>query len=105
MTTKRAGNGISPGAKLFHKNDLRSEGGASLPAEVTAAIRDGATRVVGVVINAIDDATHKNDTSAWEWNLRSPDLPRALLEAAISARRAVILTPTTATSSNVTPRR
>mgnify|MGYP002134718742 CR=1 FL=1 len=81
-----------PGAKLFHKNDLRSEGGASLPAEVTAAIRDTATRVVGVVINAIDDATHKNDTSAWEWNLRSLDPLRALLEAAISARRAVILT-------------
>ncbi|NKZ11129.1 BREX-2 system phosphatase PglZ [Mycolicibacterium septicum DSM 44393] len=81
-----------PGAKLFHKNDLRSEGGASLPGDLTAAIRDTAVPVVGVVINAIDDATHKNDMSAWDWDLRSLDPLRALLEAAISARRAVILT-------------
>ncbi len=45
-----------------------------------------------MVINAIDDATHKNDMSAWDWDLRSLDPLRALLEAAISARRAVILT-------------
>ena len=81
-----------PGAKLFHKNDLRSEGGASLPSDVAAAIRDSAVPVVGVVINAIDDATHKNDMSAWDWDLRSLNPLRALLEAAISARRAVILT-------------
>ena len=81
-----------PGAKLFHKNDLRSEGGAALPSDVAAAIRDSAVPVVGVVINAIDDATHKNDMSAWDWDLRSLDPLRALLEAAISARRAVILT-------------
>jgi hypothetical protein len=81
-----------PGAKLFHKNDLRSEGGASLPGDVMVAIRDTAVPVVGVVINAIDDATHKNDMSAWDWDLRSLDPLRALLEAAISARRTVILT-------------
>jgi hypothetical protein len=81
-----------PGAKLFHKNDLRSEGGASLPGDVMAAIRDTAVPVVGVVINAIDDATHKNDMSAWDWDLRSLNPLRALLEASISARRAVILT-------------
>lgn len=81
-----------PGAQLFHKNDLRSEGGAALPGDVAAAIRDSAVPVVGVVINAIDDATHKNDMSAWDWDLRSLNPLRALLEAAISARRAVILT-------------
>lgn len=81
-----------PGAKLFHKNDLRSSGGASLPDDVLAAIRDAAVSVVGVVINAIDDATHKNDMSSWDWDLRSLDPLRALLETAISARRAIILT-------------
>lgn len=81
-----------PGAKLFHKNDLRSEGGASLPGDVMGAIQDAGMPVVGAVINAIDDATHKNDMSAWDWDLRSLDPLRALLEAAISARRAVILT-------------
>ncbi len=89
---KRGLSTAFPGAKLFHKNDLRSEGGASLPNDVMAAVRDGAIPVVGVVINAIDDATHKNDMSAWDWDLRSLDPLRALLEAAISARRAVILT-------------
>lgn len=81
-----------PGAKLFHKNDLRSEAGASLPADVMGSIQGDTVPVVGVVINAIDDATHKNDLSAWEWNLRSLDPLRALLDAAISARRTVILT-------------
>lgn len=89
---KRGLSTAFPGAKLFHKNDLRSEGGASLPSDVMAAVRDCAIPVVGVVINAIDDATHKNDMSAWDWDLRSLDPLRALLEAAISARRAVILT-------------
>lgn len=89
---KRGLSTAFPGAKLFHKNDLRSEGGASLPSDVMAAVRDGAIPVVGVVINAIDDATHKNDLSAWDWDLRSLNPLRALLEAAISARRAVILT-------------
>lgn len=81
-----------PGAKLFHKNDLRSEGGAALPEAVTEAIQAKAVPVVGVVINAIDDATHKNDTSAQEWDIRSLDPLRALLDAAVAARRTVILT-------------
>ena len=89
---KRGLSTAFPGAKLFHKNDLRSAGGASLPDDVLAAIRDAAVPVIGVVINAIDDATHKNDTSSWDWDLRSLDPLRALLETAISARRAVILT-------------
>lgn len=89
---KRGLSTAFPGARLFHKNDLRSEGGASLPSDVMAAVRDGAVPVVGVVINAIDDAIHKNDMSAWDWDLRSLDPLRALLESAISARRAVILT-------------
>lgn len=81
-----------PGAKLFHKNDLRSEGGASLPEGVSAAIQDRGVPVVGVVINAIDDATHKNDTSAQEWDIRALDPLRSLLDAAVAARRTVILT-------------
>ncbi|WP_082519414.1 BREX-2 system phosphatase PglZ [Rhodococcus sp. Leaf233] len=83
-----------PGAKLFHKNDLRSEGGAALPEAVTEAIQAEAKAVpvVGVVINAIDDATHKNDTSAQEWDIRSLDPLRSLLDAALAAQRTVILT-------------
>ncbi|OBG19345.1 hypothetical protein A5764_17080 [Mycobacterium sp. 852002-51057_SCH5723018] len=57
-----------------------------------AAVREPEVPVIGVVINAIDDATHKNDVSAWDWDLRSLDPLRALLETAVSARRAVILT-------------
>ncbi|WGT47975.1 BREX-2 system phosphatase PglZ [Tessaracoccus lacteus] len=79
-------------ARLFHKNDLRSQGGAALPADVSEAVQDHAVPVVGVVINAIDDATHKNDTSAWNWDLNSLQPLRALLDAAASAGRAIILT-------------
>ena len=48
--------------------------------------------VVGVVINAIDDATHKNDTSTRPWTMGDLEPLRALLNAASIAGRAVVLT-------------
>lgn len=81
-----------PGSVTFHKNDLRAESGAALPAAVVEAIKDPTVPVVGVVINAIDDAVHKNDTSGTEWTLDQLTPLRALLEAAVAARRTVIIT-------------
>lgn len=81
-----------PGSITFHKNDLRAESGAALPTAVVDAIKESKVPVVGVVINAIDDATHKNDTSGTEWNLAQLTPLRALLEAAIASRRTVIIT-------------
>lgn len=81
-----------PKSVLFHKDDLRSSGGASLARHVADAVNDQSVPVVGVVINAIDDAVHKNDTSGWEWRLDQLAPMRALLEAALAARRTVIVT-------------
>lgn len=81
-----------PGSKTFHKGELRAAGGAQLAADVASAISDPAVPVVGVVINAIDDATHKNDTAARAWTLTDLEPLRALLNAATIAGRAVVLT-------------
>lgn len=81
-----------PGSVVFHKNDLRSEAGAALQSAVLNAIKNPRVPVVGVVINVIDDAIHKNDTSGTEWNVAQLAPLRALLEAAAASRRTVILT-------------
>lgn len=81
-----------PGATVFHKGDLRAPGGAQLPDDVATAIGDPAVPVVGVVINAIDDATHKIDSSGRAWTMAELDPLRALLNAASIAGRVVVLT-------------
>lgn len=83
-----------PGSRTFHKDGLRAPGGAALPPEVVEAITSDpqAVPVVGVVINAIDDAVHKNDVSDWEWGFDQLAPLRALLEAAVNARRTVVIT-------------
>ncbi|WP_281406959.1 BREX-2 system phosphatase PglZ [Arthrobacter zhaoguopingii] len=81
-----------PGARMFHKGELRASGGAQLADPVATAIADPAVPVVGVVINAIDDATHKNDTAGRPWTMGDLDPLRALLNAASIAGRAVVIT-------------
>ena len=81
-----------PGSVVFHKDDLRTDGGATLPEPVAAAMADPKVPVVGVVINTIDDAVHKTDTSSIDWELRRLPPLRALIEAAVANRRTVILT-------------
>ncbi|GHH78644.1 BREX-2 system phosphatase PglZ [Promicromonospora soli] len=81
-----------PGSVAFHKGELRAEGGLALAAPVAQAVTDPKVPVVGVVINAIDDAAHKNDTSSTTWDLRQLAPLRALLEAAWQAGRAVVIT-------------
>ncbi len=83
-----------PGSRTFHKDGLRAPSGAALPPDVLAAIASTPTEVpvVGVVINAIDDAMHKNDVSGWSWELAQLAPLRALLEAALNARRTVVIT-------------
>lgn len=92
-TTEKSGLAVAfPGARLFHKGELRATGGAQLAEVVAAAIADSAVPVVGVVINAIDDATHKTDTAGRPWALGDLEPLRALLNAASIAGRAVVLT-------------
>lgn len=81
-----------PGARVFHKGELRAAGGAQLAEDVAAAIADPAVPVVGVVINSIDDATHKNDTAGRPWAMGELEPLRGLLNAASIAGRVVVLT-------------
>ncbi|WP_407709148.1 BREX-2 system phosphatase PglZ [Arthrobacter nitrophenolicus] len=83
---------VFPGAKMFHKGELRAAGGSQLEESVASAISDPSVPVVGVVINAIDDATHKNDTAGRAWVMADLEPLRALLNAATIAGRAVVLT-------------
>jgi hypothetical protein len=77
---------------LFHKNDLRAEGGVLLPVPVTTSIADRRQRVVGVVLNTIDDALAKHDPGGTRWTLPQIQHLRALLNEAALAGRVVILT-------------
>ncbi|WP_035923650.1 BREX-2 system phosphatase PglZ [Kocuria rosea] len=91
--TEKSGLAMAfPGARVFHKGELRATGGSQLAEDVASAIADAAVPVVGVVINAIDDATHKNDTAGRPWAMRDLEPLRALLNAASIAGRAVVLT-------------
>ncbi len=91
-TEKRGLAAAFAGTPLFHKGDLRSGAGAALPDAVASALADAGAAVVGVVINTIDDATHKTDTSARRWDLDALAPLRALLAAARTHRRTVVLT-------------
>lgn len=90
--TEKAGFRELTGGPLFHKDDLRSAAGDQLSAAVQAAISDPALRVVGAVLNTIDDALAKDDPDAITWDLRRIPNLEALLNAATLAGRLVVLT-------------
>ena len=74
---------------LFHKGDL---GGADgLAGEVRRAIGDSRQRVVGVVINAIDDWLDRSDQVTPRWSIDAIPLLDALLQEAALGDRAVIV--------------
>ena len=76
---------------LFHKGDLRETGAAGVSPRVAAAIADPDHRVVGVVINAVDDHLAKGDQVPVPWTARHIGPLEDLLEACRSCRRAVAL--------------
>lgn len=80
------------GGIVFHKDDLRSDAGHALPPAVTDAIADPGRKIVGVVLNTIDDALASADVDALRWSLRSVANLDSLLAAAQEAGRIVILT-------------
>ncbi|MGX1932288.1 BREX-2 system phosphatase PglZ [Microbacterium resistens] len=77
---------------VFHKDDLRSEAGYALPPAVADAISDPTRKIVAAVLNTIDDALASADVDALRWTLRSVANLEALLAAAHTAGRIVILT-------------
>lgn len=73
------------GARLFHKAEVTED------AELRDAMADSSVRVVGVVVNAIDDLLDKGGQVSFEWTLERIGPLQALLDAAAAAGRAVVL--------------
>lgn len=86
---------VSMGGKppvLFHKKHVGAWTDAGKGQEIFEAVRDPKRRVVGVVLNDVDDFLAKHEPSIQRWDVNSLDPLAALLETAIEADRLVILT-------------
>lgn len=77
---------------LFHKAGLVAANGLSLPDEIRAAVADPEQRVVGVVVNSVDDHLARGDQINVGWDLASLGPLAWLLDAAAEAGRLAILT-------------
>lgn len=85
---RQAGTAGGP-PRLFHKAALSDDG-----TTLTGAVRDeifGERRVVGAVVNAIDDELGGAVQRRHRWTVRDIPLLDAVLEAARNAERAVVL--------------
>jgi hypothetical protein len=77
---------------LFHKASLRDASDAVLSAEVRAEIASSHRRIVGVVVNAVDDLLDKGEQVDTRWTRDSVPVLAALLHEAKVARRLVVVT-------------
>jgi hypothetical protein len=77
---------------LFHKGKLFDPGRASLSDDLRSALRDANRRVVGIVLNAVDDHLAKSDQLRLRWDVSQLKGLDALLAEARSTERRVILT-------------
>jgi hypothetical protein len=76
---------------VFHKSALRGEGDAVLAGEIREEIASPNRRIVGVVINAVDDQLLKGEQLDTRWSRDTiPVLPVLLHEAKLSRRLVVI---------------
>ncbi|WP_157001137.1 BREX-2 system phosphatase PglZ [Agromyces laixinhei] len=92
QSTEKAAFAKLSGGTLFHKDDLRSSAGALLPAAVEAAVSTAGRKVVGVVLNTIDDDLAKADPDSTRWTLSRVANLAPLLAAAAASGRTVVLT-------------
>lgn len=84
--------GSGPAPQLFHKRDLRAGGLDTLPTGLLDAVADERCRVVGVVLNNIDERLKDVAQPGDGWELRDLDPLRLVLDQARRAERAVVLT-------------
>lgn len=77
---------------LFHKAALVGPTGTALADDVRAAVADPDQRVVGVVVNSVDDHLARGDQVRVAWNLDTLGPLTWLLDAAAEAGRIVVLT-------------
>jgi hypothetical protein len=77
---------------LFHKGELVAAGAAGLSGAVREAVRDPHRKIVGVVLNAVDDHLAKSDQLRFSWTISQFHHLDALLYEARLANRAIIIT-------------
>ena len=77
---------------LFHKCDLRDENQVGLNSAVREAIDQKNRRVVGVVINTVDDNLTKGDQLIADWKTAAIRYLDEILEASRASGRAIIVT-------------
>ena len=77
---------------LFHKQDLLQPGSGALAANVRSMIASTEYRILGAVINAIDDQLSSSSQVTVDWSLEKIVLLRHVMEAAREAGRVVIMT-------------
>jgi len=88
---RRAGGGRKAPI-LFHKAELSGRRETDLAEEVREAIIGSNTAVVGVTLNAVDDFLARSDQLRHAWRIDSIHFLAALLEAADTGGRVVVVT-------------
>jgi hypothetical protein len=79
------------GPRLFHKAALEGDEDSSLAGEIRQALADRRQRVVGIVINAVDDHLDKGDQIDQVWTTEHIRVLQPILAEAKAAGRAVVL--------------
>lgn len=77
---------------LLHKSELQQFGSGALAPKVRGLIAGTEHRVVGVVINAVDDQLSSSSQVSVRWNFRTMPILHQVLEAARDAGRTVMVT-------------
>jgi hypothetical protein len=77
--------------KLFHKAALEGDEDSSLAGDIRQALADKKQRVVGIVINAVDDYLDKGDQIDAVWTMQHIRVLEPILAEAGAAGRLVIL--------------
>lgn len=77
---------------LFHKGDLTQQGSGALASSVREYVAGTEHRVVGAVINAVDDHLAGGSQINVRWRLENVTVLRQLLEAARESGRVVVMT-------------
>jgi hypothetical protein len=80
-----------PKPQLFLKPSLADSGGAGLSSQVRDAITESNSRVVGVVINAVDDQLSTLGQLDINWSVNQIARLRDILDAAAIGQRVVVL--------------
>lgn len=79
------------GPKLFHKAALEGDEDTSLAGDIRQALANKKQRVVGIVINAVDDHLDKGDQLDAVWTIQHIRVLEPILAEASAAGRMVIL--------------